>query len=137
MNTKLGSLLLLLLSTALLTTATQVSKSWAASDGNWTQLAPSGTLPVTRCAHSVIFDPVRDRLVMFGGVNFTSDFNDVWTVSLGENPNWTQLAPSGTPPSPRQGHSAIYDPVRDRMIVFGGFSYPGYDFSQRRVGVVT
>jgi hypothetical protein len=33
---------------------------------------------------------------------------------------WVPLAPGGTPPSPRWGHSAIFDPVRHWMIVFGG-----------------
>jgi len=31
------------------------------------------------------------------------------------------LSPTGTPPSARYDHTAIYDPLRDRMVVFGGF----------------
>src|SRR5262249_5332902 len=33
---------------------------------------------------------------------------------------WTALNPTGTPPSPRIQHSAVYDAANNRMIVFGG-----------------
>ena len=46
--------------------------------------------------------------------------NDVWALSLSGSPTWAQLAPAGTPPGAWYGHSAIYDPARDRMVVFGG-----------------
>jgi hypothetical protein len=34
--------------------------------------------------------------------------------------SWTQLAPTGTPPSPRTDSSAVYDPATNRMVMFGG-----------------
>jgi len=46
--------------------------------------------------------------------------NDVWALSLGDAPGWTMLSSASPPPSPRKGHAAVYDPIRDRMIVFGG-----------------
>jgi len=96
---------------------------WALSLGDapaWTQLSPTGTAPSTRRDHSAIYDPVRDRMVVFGGTNGVTPRNDVWELSLADPPAWTQLSPSATPPSARAGHSAIYDLVRDRMVVFGG-----------------
>jgi len=100
---------------------------WALSlDGSpaWTQLTASGTPPSPRRNHAAIYDPIRDRMVVFGGLSGVppSYRNDVWALSLGENPAWTQLTPSGTPPSSRRGHAATYDPIRDRMVVCGGFS---------------
>ena len=91
---------------------------------SWTSLKPTGTPPSPRYSHSAIYDPVRDRMVMFGGGRCPSPcyFNDVWALSLAGTPAWTQLTPTGTPPSARKYHSAIYDPVRDRMVVFGGFN---------------
>ena len=41
-------------------------------------------------------------------------------------PTWESLAPATFgPPSARRGQSAIYDPVRDRMIIFGGVGLSG------------
>ena len=121
--------------------------------------------------HAAIYDPVRDRMLVFGG--FGSTPGEVWALPL-SSPAWTQLAPSGGPPvaeparapsmtqcatrwsfrrgipdlplddlqrhvgaflateswlqianvgplpSVRNLASAIYDPVHDEMVVFGG-----------------
>ena len=96
---------------------------WTLSLGNaptWNELEPNGTPPSARRCHSASYDPVRERMLVFGGVG-SGTFNDVWALSLTGTPVWTELTPAGTPPSPRSGHSMIYDPVRDRMVVFGGF----------------
>jgi hypothetical protein len=93
----------------------------------WTQLTPTGTPPSARSSHSAIYDPVRDRMVVFGGYKNNGYLNDAWALSLAGTPAWTQLAPTGTPPVTRWGHSAIYDPVRGRMVVFGGYVFGGQE----------
>jgi hypothetical protein len=98
---------------------------WALSLGDvptWTQLTPAGAPPVGRVGASAIYDPLRGRLVAFGGYDGTTYLNEVWALSLGDGPAWTQLAAGGTLPKGRRYHSAIYDPVRDRMLIFGGDS---------------
>ena len=86
----------------------------------WSALAPAGSPPSARYLHTAIYDPVRDRMVVFGGNDGSGRRNDVWALSLAGSPAWSSLAPAGTPPSARVAHTAIYDPVRDRMVVFGG-----------------
>jgi hypothetical protein len=92
----------------------------------WSPLAASGTPPAARTYHSAIYDPLRGRVVLFGGSRTTdlfehiSDFNDTWVLTLGASPAWTQISPTGTPPSVRQGHTAVYDSQHDRMLVFAG-----------------
>jgi len=101
---------------------------WALSFGpnpTWTELTPTGTPPSERDVVTAIYDPVRDRMVIFGGHDGSYVYNDVWALSLGDNPAWTQLAPTGTPPVGRRRHAGIYDPVRDRLVVFGGYDSPG------------
>src|SRR5262249_35834196 len=73
------------------------------------------------------YDPLRGRMVVFGGctggqITTNHVFGDVWALSLRGTPSWSAILASGTPPGPRSGHSAIYDPIRDRMVVFGGCS---------------
>ncbi len=87
----------------------------------WTELAPTGTPPSPRRYHSAIYDPVRDRMLVFGGYDNSYYYNDVWALSLSGAPAWTELTPGGTPPEVRYRHTAIYDPVGDRMVVFGGW----------------
>src|SRR5262249_52579973 len=85
----------------------------------WSALSPSGASPSARHGHSAIYDPVRSRMIVFGGFDGAEE-NDVWALNLTGSPAWTPLSPTGTPPSGRERHSAIYDPVSDRMLVFGG-----------------
>jgi hypothetical protein len=56
-------------------------------------------------------------MLVFGGDPAN---NDVWILRFSESPSWVLMAPSGSRPSPRREHSAIYDPVRRRMVVFAG-----------------
>ena len=101
-----------------------VNDVWVLSlTGNpaWTKLEPHGTPPSGRHQHTAIYDPVRDRVVVFGGYQRWGALNDTWALSLSGTPTWTQLAPAGSLPTPRFAHSAIYDSEHDRMIVFGGY----------------
>lgn len=92
----------------------------------WTQIQTVGTPPLPRHAHSAIYDPRRDRMIVFGGnAGFPGGIDDVWALWLSGTPTWEQLFPTGTPPDRRSLHSAIYDPVRDRMVVFGGAGFFG------------
>jgi hypothetical protein len=85
------------------------------SGSPWTPVPPPALW-----VHSTIYDPIRDRLIVFGGQGYSGSTSDVWTFSLSGIPHWSRLSPSGTPPSPRSFHSAVYDSLQDRMIVFGG-----------------
>lgn len=102
-----------------------VDDLWALSltgSPTWTPVANVGSPPVAKYP-SVIYDPVNDQLVYFGGQfqNGTTT-NAVYTLSLGGTPTWTLLTPSGTPPTGRVFNTAIYDSPHHRMVVFGGES---------------
>ena len=89
----------------------------------WTELNPSGTLPPARFGHTTVFDPVRRRLVLFGG-QAAGFFSDVWAYDIAQN-TWQQLSPDEAGPNLRYGHSAIYDAARDRLIISHGFTTAG------------
>jgi len=74
-------------------------------------------IPAARSGHSAIYDPVRRRLIVFGG----DGRDDLWALSLGQTPpRWTRLVSTGDRPPGSYAHAAVYDPMRQRMIVFGG-----------------
>lgn len=92
----------------------------------WTKLLPDGALPVARRSGTAIYDPLRDRMIAFGGWDsgpYVSDFlGDTWALSFTPGLAWTQLAPNGTLPAGRDAMEAVYDPLADRMVLFGGWS---------------
>ena len=88
--------------------------------GNWTQLTPTGTPPAPRTGHTTIYDPVRDRMLVYGGTDSVNTYGDVWALSLSGSPAWTHVVTNGGPPVARFQHVAVYDSQRDRMVVHGG-----------------
>jgi hypothetical protein len=90
----------------------------------WTRIATQGLPPPARTFYSATYDPVRDRVLLFGGLSFRnasdrgSSRDDLWELTLGDTARWSQLAPTGTP-GRCYLHTAIYDAPRDRMLVCG------------------
>jgi hypothetical protein len=95
---------------------------WAydlAGAGGWTQIPVSGPQP--RTGASLAYDPVRDRLVLFGGISSTNEcLNDVWFLSRAPGSNWVEVSPTGAAPMGRGDAAMVYDPPRDRMLILGG-----------------
>ncbi len=84
----------------------------------WTNLTPASK-PSGRYFASMVYDAANHRATVFGGQTLLTPVNDVWVFDLWTNA-WTQLSPTGTPPTARFGSAGIYDGAHDRMIVFGG-----------------
>lgn len=78
--------------------------------------------PLPRGLASCIVDTANRRAVMFGGATREEYYNDVWELPLDTagGYKWRPLVTSGTAPSARYGHAAVYDPVGRQMLVFGG-----------------
>lgn len=95
---------------------------------NWIQLDPRGELPAGRSLHAAAYDPANDRMIIFGGDGTTCSippmYNDVWVLAGASGtrgtPVWTELTPDGPAPKGLAGSTAVYDSVRNRLIVFGG-----------------
>ena len=102
-----------------------------ASAQKWNRYGPG-----TRTQATAFYDPSTDQMIMFGGQHAPTlvDFHDVWSVknviassaSTSANLNWVSVSATGTPPSERFGHTAVYNPTSNRMLVFGGGTgFPG------------
>jgi len=97
----------------------------------WTSLSPASP-PGIRDGHTATYDAATNRMTVYAGQRLIStccpyvqsDYDDVWVLEhasgLGGTPAWTELNPAGGPPDARSGHSTVYDPVNNRIIVFGG-----------------
>jgi hypothetical protein len=95
----------------------EFSDTWSWNGFIWTQLFPLH-VPQGRYGHVMVYDSLRDRIVMFGGRTNNSklDLADTWVFKDGD---WTQLNPPTSPPA-RLLAGAAYDPLRDRVVLFGG-----------------
>lgn len=102
---------------------------WSLSldDGpHWTRLDPQGTPPPGRFAVNAVYESNHDCMLFFGGVRQSGQLlGDVWALSLADPPTWTAIAPLGAGPGPRAGHFTCYDPVGERLLVFGGWNDTG------------
>jgi hypothetical protein len=97
---------------------------------SWTSLVTAGLAPPGRGLHGAIYDPVRDRMVVYAGqLNTQTTSNDVWELSLGGTPTWNRLLPGGGSPAPRRAPVTIYDPGGDRLVMTGGIS--GFSGTQK------
>ncbi len=104
------------------TTTTATSSSTASSPNTWTELSPSGELPIGRHSQSMVYDPTSGKMIMFGGsYGGGVPVNETWAYDPTAN-RWTNLSPSGTLPSERFGQAMVYDPSTHRVIMFGGAS---------------
>jgi hypothetical protein len=98
----------------------------------WIQLFPTDSTSVTaRNSHTAIYDTANNRMTIFGGysdITAAVVFNDVWVLNYADGlegtPVWTQLSPTGVPPSPRYSPTAVYDTTNNRMTIFGGNNGP-------------
>ena len=103
--------------------------SYDSADGTWSAVGGTGYGP--RYGEMGFYDPVRDRIVAFGGffsANSSFDFTrDVHVLPLGSSVgNWSEMSTSGPLPELFDGMGfACYDPVGDRMILVGKDSYAG------------
>jgi flagellar hook capping protein FlgD/galactose oxidase-like protein len=93
----------------------------------WKRIVPRGVPPAPRSWHLAVYDPTRDRMLVLGGVDSTGTLlGDLWALSLGPDPTWEEIVPSGVPLPPLQGDAAVYDPQGDRLLLYGGLGPTGF-----------
>ena len=89
---------------------------WA--QGTWSQTPITGVSP-TRAYHAATYDLARQRLVMFGGFDYSGALLDkTWEF---DGTEWAPVEALASP-SPRGRHAMVYDLRRERVVLFGGTS---------------
>lgn len=96
-----------------------LAETWEFDGTRWIRRFPAGNLP-GRSSHVLEYDSNRDQIVMFGGRAGSALLNDTWAYR-GDwfNRRWEQIETPNSPPA-RHLAAAAFDPIRDRLIVYGG-----------------
>lgn len=93
----------------------------------WIQVETS-TIPTKRGYHSIIYDPINDQIILFGGIagdgriNSSSyiDLEDTWVFDF-ETFSWTEKTVFLSPDSRLQA-GMVYDSTNNMVLLFGGSS---------------
>lgn len=86
---------------------------------SWIQLQPDQS-PPARSGASMAYDSHADRIVLFGGYNGSTFFNDTWALDYA-NSTWVNLTDT-VAPSRRLGAAMTYDAAAGRAVLFGGYN---------------
>ncbi len=103
-----------------------LNDTWELGANGWTQILGAG--PSARCDPGMQFDPLRGRVVLFGGLtSFSGSFpnvvGDTWEYG-GTPSGWRQRQPT-SPPSPRAYAETVWDAARARLVLHGGMDGNG------------
>jgi hypothetical protein len=93
---------------------TMLSFAANASTLTWTKLKPTNGLP-PRAAFASAYDPVSQKVVVFGGSNSQTDLNDTYTF---DGKTWTKVNTSVAPPA-RETATMAYDRKIRKLVLFG------------------
>jgi len=95
-----------------------VARTWT-WNGSWTErpAVTPGTLG-NYLEDSLAFDAARNEAVLWRGANGS----EVWTWN---GQLWTRRNPAALPPARSRGQ-IVYDPTRQRVVLFGGWDQTGY-----------
>lgn len=88
------------------------------TEDSWSPLEPNGPKPNPRYGTAAIFDPLAGQLLNFAGFTDEGRFGDTWTFDPATT-TWTDLGLTAHP-GRRCLHTASYDPLAHRMIIYGG-----------------
>jgi hypothetical protein len=96
--------------------------TWAWDGQTWSPV-PTAHTPPPRMDASMAFDEARDRIVLFGGrtLDPSAPLADTWEF---DGNDWIERS-TPTSPDPRFGHVTTFDPLRQRTVLFGGFTNGG------------
>ncbi len=102
-----------------------VARLSSAPGSDW-EIIPTTGAPELRSWPVAVYDSVRQRLVLHGGEAGEASYpsgrylDDTWALSLAGAAQWTELATSGDSGGGRSLQTAIFDPIGQRLISYGG-----------------
>ena len=103
----------------------QFGDTWLWDGQTWREVAKSGPSPGPRSGHSMAYDPIRQRVVLFAGAVAIGDrvrdsgslLSDVWEW---DGASWREVTVTGATPGLRFSSPMTYDPKSREIVMFGG-----------------
>lgn len=95
--------------------------TWAWDGTAWTKLN-TPTAPPVRYIAGMAYHAAAQRMVLVGGLDNRGNRSDVWVLN---GTTWVRDEAAGARLGERFGPSMTYDPVRQRVVLFGGKYSPG------------
>lgn len=98
--------------------------TWEWDGTNWTQIVTPQS-PAKRFRTEMAYHEDLGGTILFGGGDYSSDpvnprcYGDTWFY---DGVSWTKLLDTG--PTPRFSHAMVFDSIRRRIVLYGGFG-PG------------
>jgi hypothetical protein len=89
------------------------SSTWILKNGVWKEMKING--PGSRLHFGMAYDPLRSKVVLYGGYNAEGLQQDTWEF---DGTTWQKVNTAG--PGPRGGFSMVYDADMKMVILFGG-----------------
>jgi hypothetical protein len=86
----------------------------------WTKQNPA-VEPGPRAHAPLVYDPVNQVIVMFGGDHLDHLLNETWVYDCATR-TWSKQNPA-VRPSPRAGHAMLYMPKSRKIVMMGGYRY--------------
>jgi hypothetical protein len=106
-------------------TSSATDEFWVWKDGTWEEINFLG--PGTLSHFGMAYDTDANALYVFGGGTSGSTFSSLtdktWVLTGG---SWSELSPDSSP-SKRGSPAMGYDPVRKRIVLYGGFDASRHD----------
>ncbi|MEM7201303.1 MAG: kelch repeat-containing protein [Planctomycetota bacterium] len=106
----------------------RLDRVWEWDGADWTGLVATPG-PTARYGHAMAYDAARGRVVLFGGARADWSAAEPWSRALladtweWDGTQWWPRTPPIAPPA-RHFHGMAYDPVRQRVVLFGGTPDP-------------
>ena len=101
----------------------EFSDTWEWDGVSWTQMQAQGPMG-TRALHDMAYDRVGQRTILFGGVGEATEdkWEGIGTTWAWDGVSWKALPPTPKAPAPRFGHRMVWDEVRSRIVLVGGWA---------------